>query len=100
MATSARVTATIEHAEARRARERRALRMLGIPLLAVVMIPAFTTSPRPSLHRDGLGVPLAAAALLVAFAAVVRRAPRLEREGGGEAATVAWLVLMAAAGVA
>jgi signal transduction histidine kinase len=87
-------------ARARRARERRALRALALPLLLVVTVPSLTVHPQPALHGDGLAVTLGLAAVIGSFIAVVRRAARLDAHGGGERETLASLVLMGAGGVA
>jgi signal transduction histidine kinase len=87
-------------AQARRTRERRALRSLALPLLLVITIPSLTVRPRPALHGGGLAVMLGLIAVVAAFIAVVRRAPRLDAHGGGERETLALLALMGAGGVA
>src|SRR4051794_17732294 len=77
MATSPRVAAVDEHARARRARERRVIRILALPLFLVVVIPALTTRPRPGLHGAGLGMTIGIATFAAAFAMVqvqIRRA--------------------------
>jgi len=86
--------------QARRARERRALRALALPLLLVVTIPSLTVHPRPGLHGDGLAVTLGLIAVIGSFAAVMRRAARLDVHGGGERETLASLLLMGGGGVA
>src|SRR5689334_22316606 len=93
-------TLTAATARARRARERRALRALALPLLLVVMIPSLTVHPQPALRGDGLAVTLGLIAVIGSFAAVMRRAARLDDHGGGEAATLVSLALMGAGGVA
>ena len=70
MPTSPRVAAVAEHGRARRSRERRALRALAVPLFLLVVVPALTTRPRPSLHGAGLAVSLGIAGFAAAFAAV------------------------------
>src|SRR5690349_13965679 len=93
-------TLTATTAQARRARERRALRALALPLLLVVTIPSLTVHPRPALHGDGLAVTLGLIAVIGSFVAVMRRAARLDDHGGGEPETPASLALMGAGGVA
>lgn len=100
MEPSARVAAVRALAEARRSRERRALRLLGIPLLAVVVIPSLSAHPAASLHGRGLVVAAALVVLVGSFALAVARAPRLDRGGAALAPTVLALVTMAGAGVA
>ena len=50
MATSARVAAVLERATARRLRERQTLRLLSIPLLLVVTVPALAGKSHVSGH--------------------------------------------------
>jgi signal transduction histidine kinase len=101
MATSARVAAAQDHGRSRQARERRALRLLGVPLLLVVVIPSFSAGPHVAAHGPGLVVGVALVALIGAFAIVLAEAPRLD-DGGARSsvATVPALLTMAAAGVA
>jgi signal transduction histidine kinase len=99
MATSARVAAVLARARGRQSRERRALRLLSIPLLLVVVIPSLTARPKVSTSGPGLTVALALLALIASFAVVVVRAPRLDRGEGGLLPTVLALLAMAGAGV-
>ena len=97
--STGRLTAARERSLARRARERRALRALGLPLLAVVTLPSLTVEPQPGTHGAGLAVTLGLLAVVAGFAMVVRRAPLLDRGAGGERATLALLVLLGAGAV-
>jgi signal transduction histidine kinase len=99
MEQSARVAAVVARGRVRQARERRALRLLGLPLLLVVVIPSLAARPRVATHGAGLVVGLAVIVLVASFAVVVARAPRLDRGEGGLAPTVSATIVMAAAGV-
>src|SRR3954451_24434995 len=79
MPTSARVAAARDVARVRQTRERRALRLLGLPLLAVVVVPSLTAQPAVAAHGRGLVVATALVCLVGAFAFVLVQAPRLDR---------------------
>src|SRR3954451_17563456 len=100
MPTSARVAAARDVARVRQTRERRALRLLGLPLLAVVVVPSLTAQPAVAAHGRGLIGATALVCLVGAFAFVLVQAPRLDRlERRSSVSTVLSLVAMAAAGV-
>src|ERR687887_460261 len=97
MEQSARVAAVVARRRVRRAGEGRALRLRGLPLLLVVVIPSLAARPRVATHGAGLVVGLAVIVLVASFAVVVARAPRLDRGEGGLAPTVSATIVMAAA---
>jgi signal transduction histidine kinase len=99
MSRSPRVAAVLEHARARRSRESRALRLLSLPLLLVVIVPALSGHPAPSAHGSGLAVSAALVALVASFAVVRARGAQLDSDDVALWPTVAALVLMAGAGV-
>ena len=89
---TARVALARRRAAERRAERGARLRPLALLVLAVVVVPAALSHPRPSGHGTGLGVTLA----LVAYAGAV--AFLLRRDGG--VADVAAIVAIAGGGVA
>jgi signal transduction histidine kinase len=99
METSPRVAAIREHASARRSRERRALRLLAVPLLLVIVIPTLSSKPHVSGHGDGLVLALAMAALVAGFVVVRVRGDRLDEGPGAVGPTISALLLMTVAGV-
>src|SRR3954465_12178225 len=98
MATSPRLAAVLERATARRARERRTLRLLSIPLLLVVIVPALSGKPRISGHGSGLVLTLALSCFVGSFIVIRARGTRIDRGDAALAPTIAALVVMAAAG--
>ena len=88
-------TSLRERAEHRRARERRALRGLGVVLLALVLVPALQADPPPGVSGGGLAVTLSLVALVASFTAIVVRAMHGEP---GLPGTIALLVVLAASG--
>jgi signal transduction histidine kinase len=56
--------------------QRRRLRPLGLVLIAVVAIPALTSSPQPGVRGEGLAVSIALVGWVVAGIALTRREPR------------------------
>jgi signal transduction histidine kinase len=100
MATSVRVAAALDLARVRQARERRALRRLGLPALLVIVIPSLTGRPEVAAHGRGLAVAVALTALVTAFAFVLAEAGRLDRGADRSGVpTVLALLVMATAGV-
>src|SRR4051794_12838538 len=100
MATSPRLAAVLERAAARRSRERRTLRLLSIPLLLVVIVPALSGKSHVSGHGSGLVLTLALCGFVGSFVVIRARGARLDRGDAALAPTIAALVVMAAAGVA
>src|SRR3954470_20952134 len=100
MATSPRLAAVLERATARRSRERRTLRLLSIPLLLVVIVPALSGKSHVSGHGSGLVLTLALCGFVGSFVVIRARGARLDRGDAALAPTIAALCVMAAAGVA
>ena len=100
MASSPRTASVTRMADARRLRERRALRVLAIPLLLAVIVPSLTSAPHASGHGTGLVKTVALVALLAAFVVIRARGNRLDTGDAALAPTVAALVVMGAASAA
>src|SRR4051794_29353126 len=94
MATSPRLAAVLERATARRSRERRTLRLLSIPLLPVVIVPAISGKRHVSGHGSGLVLTLALSCFIGSFIVIRARGTRLDRGDAALAPTIAALVVM------
>ncbi|HEX4718493.1 MAG TPA: sensor histidine kinase [Thermoleophilaceae bacterium] len=100
MATSPRLVAVLKIAEARRSRERRALRLLALPLLLAVIVSALTSAPHLATHGTGLVKALSLVALVGSFAVIRARGSRLDAGDESLAPTVGGLVVLALAAAA